>query len=295
MRARIACGPGRRVVLLATALAVLLVVVAQGTPAWALVPHGADQGPSSCSPLAAGGIFLSQDSTPEGVAVDQDTCTAFVTDLAKNEVYVISDQAGASNPVETIPLPAVDSESAVPIAVAADPVSGAVYVADQGADAVSVIQEASNPANDALEPSTMPLPATPEAIAVEPGAAPGSGTVFVAESSDQVSEISEQPGSTPTTIRLDTSGCSDLGPVAIAVDPDTGSVFIADYSAGDVSVISPGQPPTCVSLQSTGTLPDGIAVDPGTGKRVRDQQGFQHPVGAPGNQWRPGTPDRGDR
>ncbi len=127
--------------------------------------------------------------------------------------------AAAAAPMVTATIP-VGGESD---AVAANPMTGSVYVASQLANTVSVISGQTNTVT-----ATIPV-GNPQGTAVNPL----TGDVYVSNFNDgTVSVISGQTGTVTATIPVGS------GPVGVAVNPLTGAVCTANIGDDTVSVIS---------------------------------------------------------
>ena len=101
---------------------------------------------------------------------------------------------------------------------------GQLYVAQSGANSVTVVDAASN---DLL--ATIPVGSAPLRLA----ATPTGQTVYVVNNgSDTVSAISTASNTVTATIPVGT------GPTSLAVTPDGSRVFVANRTSGTVSVIS---------------------------------------------------------
>jgi YVTN family beta-propeller protein len=144
-----------------------------------------------------------------------------------------------------------------PDALAADPGTGTVYVADKKSAKVTVESE-----SDLGPVATVSVGHDPEGVAVDPG----TGNVYVADATapGSVSVINAS-----TCDAVDHSDCkistiAGLGdnPDGIAVDPTDGTVYVANRGSGNVSVISEasGAIVGTVTLGNK-TEPFGIAID----------------------------------
>jgi uncharacterized repeat protein (TIGR01451 family) len=233
-------------------------------------------------------ISLNAGADPVAVAVDPTTSTVFVTG-GSNNVSVISE---AQNPVDdtlasTISLSTAADPDPDPVAVAVDPDTGTVFVADNGFNSVSAISESTDDVTSisldsaSLDHCGQPTAIQPNGIAVDPD----TGTVFVTNGgfvdnanteSDNVSVISETDPQDPADDELecpiglpyqDNPNQGSI-PAAVAVDPETGTVFVTDSALGLVSVISEATDSitTNVTVPNLGNDPAlGVAVDPDTG------------------------------
>src|ERR1700722_12750126 len=141
---------------------------------------------------------------------------------------------------------AVGVQSA-PLAVALNPTTGQIYVANNGSGSVSVISGATE-----TVVATIPVGTTPSAIAVDAL----TNTIYVANSgSGSVSVIS---GATNAVIATVTVGTT---PSAIAVDPLASLVYVANSGTNNLSVIAEATN-TVSATVPTGTNPVAVAVNP---------------------------------
>jgi YVTN family beta-propeller protein len=267
-----------------------------------------NQGPGTVSVLAAntcnsndnGGCHspaatIHVGASPAGVAIDQATATAYVTNSGSNTVSVIdaatcnaTDQAGCGQ------TPATVTVGSSPLGVAVDQATDSVYVTESGTndegDTVAVINgaicNATSRAGCGQTPATVTVGEGPFGIAVNAS----TNTIYVTNTGqlfdggqvgDTVSVI--DGASCDGTV---TSGCGQTPakvtvgsyPFGVAVDAATNKVFVANNNGGDgpssLSVISGS---TCdatdvsgcavapLSLPGVGRAPHGIAFDPSTG------------------------------
>ncbi len=108
-------------------------------------------------------------------------------------------------------------------AVAANPLTGSVYVTNQLDNTVSVISGQTNTIS-----ATIPV-GSPQGMAVNPL----TGDVYVTNFNDStVSVISGQTNTVSTTIPVGSL------PISVAVNPPTGDVYVTNFNEGTVSVIS---------------------------------------------------------
>jgi YVTN family beta-propeller protein len=155
-----------------------------------------------------------------------------------------------------------------PGAVAANPLTNKIYVANLNQNTVTVIDGATN------NTTTVPTGAgsSPAAVAVNPVAVadldPGTkkSYVFVYVADLGSSSVTVIDGSTDTAV---TSVAVGAGPVALAVNPVTNIIYAANQTAGTVSVINvtvnKGVPTaTVVATVPVGKTPSAIAVNPVT-------------------------------
>src|SRR5215469_8288921 len=149
-------------------------------------------------------IRLGRASHPLAVAFDQRTRTAYVA------------RATVAGMVSVIRMHSRGKSTAIrvgntPVGIAADPVTGTVYVANESSNppSVSVINEATGTVT-----GTIDVGSGPDAVAADPG----TGTVYVANAgSSNVSVINEATGTVTGTIDVGSA------PDAVAADPRTGT------------------------------------------------------------------------
>jgi YVTN family beta-propeller protein len=124
---------------------------------------------------------------------------------------------------------------------------GQLYVAQSGANSVTVVNAASN---DLL--ATIPVGSTPLRLA----ATPTGQTVYVVNNgSNTVSAISTASNTVIATIPVGT------GPTSLAVTPDGSRVFVANPTSGTVSVISTASN-TVTATWTFAAGVNGVAVSP---------------------------------
>jgi len=134
-----------------------------------------------------------------------------------------------------------------PVAVAVNPVTGQIYVANNGSASVTVISGTSDNVV-----ATISVGTTPSAIAVDAF----TNTIYVANSgSGNVSVIS---GATNTVIATVTVGTT---PSAIAVDPLASIVYVANSGTNNLSVI-PEAANAVSATVPTGSNPVAVALNP---------------------------------
>jgi YVTN family beta-propeller protein len=176
-----------------------------------------------------------------------------------------------------------------PVAVAVNPTTGQIYVANNGSGSVSVISGASENVV-----ATIPVGTTPSAIAVDAltntiyVANSGSGNVSVINGATNIVTATVTVGTTPSAIAVDplasvvyvaNSGTNNLSviseatntvsatvttgtnPVAVAVNPQKHVIYVANKGSGNVSVIS-GASNTVSATVTAGTNPVSVAVNP---------------------------------
>jgi YVTN family beta-propeller protein len=220
---------------------------------------------------------------PSAVAVDPGLGTAYVTNIASNNVSVIDTATNAVT--ATIPVGTQPREMTV------DPTTHTAYVTNAESDTVSVIDEASEKVT-----ATVPVDA-PEGVAVDPG----EHSVYVADTIDNYVSVIDTVtdrvtqtipvGANPFAIAVDpvthtaytansigndvtvintatntvtaTIGNIDFS-LAIAADPATGTVYATEAGSGNVAVIKESTDAVTATI-AVGSDPRGIAVDPTSG------------------------------
>jgi YVTN family beta-propeller protein len=151
--------------------------------------------------------------------------------------------AYADNPILSLP------SGAYPYALAVNPNTNTIYVADYRLNVVSVINGSTNTVM-----ATVSVGGDPSSVAVNPN----TNTIYVANSSsNSVSVINGSTNTVTTTVSVGTD------PLGIAVNPNTNTIYVANYGSNSVSVIN-GSTNTVTTTVSVGTDPLGIAVNPNT-------------------------------
>ena len=153
---------------------------------------------------------------------------------------------------EATPLSSGQSNTTVsvglsPYGVAYDPSNGYVYVANWGANTISVID-----GNNNLVVATIKVGTGPYGIAFDPS----NGNLYVADSeSKQVSVIDGSNNSVVATIGVGTL------PSQVTYDSSTGYIYVTNHGSASVSVIDDSKN-TVVQNVTAGSSPWGIAFDP---------------------------------
>ncbi len=218
-------------------------------------------------------VGLVAEGVGQPVAVDSVTGVVFVANVQNGTVEAVSE--ASQSVVADIN---VGGAGYGPVAVAVDPVSGTVYVTEIGPPArvLVITEDPGDPAGDQVT-ATVTVPQGtegfdgPEGIAVLPGSAPGTGTVYVTNGAgDFVSVISEATNTVTSLIPIPAeNGSDDSYPMGITADPADGLVYVADQNDGDISVISgtslAGSFPLPLAGGATVVDPTAIAADPVTG------------------------------
>ena len=209
-------------------------------------------------------------ANPDAVAVDPATHTVYVangTSAGCGPLNNPESAPGCEDSVSVIDMSGLEPNTGTviatitnvgtnPDAVAVDPATRTVYVANAGDGTVSVIDESTNKVTG----TPIRVGANPDAVAVDPA----TRTVYVANAGDgTVSVIDESTNKvTGTPIRV------GANPDAVAVDPATHTVYVTNNAHQgllenrSVSVIN-GNQVTNIPLRLGGIL-RGVAVDPAT-------------------------------
>ena len=179
------------------------------------------------------------------------TVAAVVPLAAAAAAAVPASAAGGYTVTATIPV------GSYPADVATDSAAGTVYVANNIAGTVSVIDAATNAVT-----ATIPVGSGPFGVAVDSAA----GTVYVTDGiAGTVSVIDAATNAVTATITVPTpQSASAAYPYAVAVDPVAGTVYVSNSSSGSVSVIDEATNTVTATIE-LGIFPRGVAVDPVAG------------------------------
>ena len=185
-----------------------------------------------------------------GVAVNPITNQIYVgnTNLANsNNVTVLNGETNAFTATVNLELNPNLNES--PGAMAINPVTNKIYVAQPNINTVVVIDGATN------STTFVSAGTDPEPVAVNPV----TNEIYVGnyESSNTVVVIDGATDAT-TTVNIGAS------PYTLAVNPITNQIYVADYSSATVTVIDGTTNAT--TTVNAGTNPDALAVNPVTNK-----------------------------
>jgi DNA-binding beta-propeller fold protein YncE len=258
-----------------------------GTAGQASVPS---PGPASSSSLDG----------PLGVAVDN-AGDVFIADT-RNDVVEEVTSAGQLSILagETFKSgtpkagPATSTEVNSPAGIAVNPATGDVFLADTGNSLIEQITPAGSlsiVAGRATSGAPTPGPASLSALSNPSGVAfdPTNGLVFIADSGNDVIEevtpagqltiVAGQVGKSGKVVAGPATGTELGSPSGLAVDPNTGDLFIADGTndvieevtpAGQLSIVAgvvgkSGVPTTGPATSSDLGDPTGVAFDPTTG------------------------------
>src|SRR5579859_6714628 len=174
-----------------------------------------------------------------------------------NKVYVVSSGTNAANPgFITVIDGATNSTGTVnagtnPFAVATNPITGQIYVANRMSDNVSVIDGATNAV------STVNAGSFPVAVAVNLA----SNRIYVAnQKSNTVTVIDAANNNSTTPVGV------GVAPRALAVNPATNQIYVAnggdEINPSTVTVID--GPTNATTTVAAGVFPFAIAVNPAT-------------------------------
>ena len=153
-----------------------------------------------------------------GMAVNEGTHTLYATRLGNAELVVWDELSGG---IKTVPV------GAIPCAVAVNPATNMVYVANHGDDMVTVVDGAKN-----TRVATLHVGKQPQGIAVDPV----KNLVYVANKhGDSVSVIDAGQNRVVKTLQ------TGKNPYALAVDPSSGLVYVALEGPTAIEVIDPAK------------------------------------------------------
>jgi YVTN family beta-propeller protein len=155
---------------------------------------------------------------------------------------------GAPSVVGSIPL-----SSYYNVGVAADPVTGQIFVANQYYDSVDVYTPAG------AELASISEGTAPLAVAVDSA----TGRAYFIDNDGYLWVIDEASDSIVDEVYLPNYGV--YSPDAVAVDPTTDEIFVADQYSNEMVTID-GSSDQAVNISSVGYGADSIAVDAGTGR-----------------------------
>jgi DNA-binding beta-propeller fold protein YncE len=212
--------------------------------------------PAGCATLRPPTIHTGAD--PEGIVLDGQTQTLYTADEVDNTISVIdaarcnaADTRGCRHPAPAVAIPG-------PGASAADPAAHTAYVTT-GASGVAMINTSTCNAGHLAGCAHTPAQATVGTFPAGIAADLGTHTVYVANAGT---------GTTGTVSVLDagtcnathTTGCANLPtlrvpgghPDALAVNPATGTLYVATITAGGPNLISVFNAATCNATTATG-------------------------------------------
>ena len=161
--------------------------------------------------------------------------------------------AQAQIPPQTVP-----NAGQFPNAVAVNPVTNKIYIANSGSNNVTVVDGATNTFTTISDPTH---PTTPVAIAVNSL----TNLVYVANNgSNNVSVFSGAIGSTPAAYVTTITNGNGLGPSAIAVDAHLNQVYVTNSTSGNITIIN-GATNAITATRASGASPSAVAVNSATG------------------------------
>jgi DNA-binding beta-propeller fold protein YncE len=204
---------------------------------------------------------------PIAAAVNSVTNKIYVTNIVSNNVTVID---GASNSTTTIS----DPNMSTPNSVAVNPVTNKIYVANVGVFPgtpanVTVIDGATNSTTTITDPYLAPgIHTRGFSLAVNSA----TDKIYVADESDSNGKghVSVIDGSTNSVITV--TDPDAIAPVAVAVDPATntiyiangGSLFLSGSNPGSVTVIDGATDSITTVVDPKADVPNALAVNPET-------------------------------
>jgi YVTN family beta-propeller protein len=139
-----------------------------------------------------------------------------------------------------------------PFAIAIDPTTHKVYVANRDSNTVSVINETTDKVIG--KPITV---GTPTAIAIDPTTHKVYVTNFVSNTTLVINETTDKVIGKPIHV--------GIGPSAIAIDPTTHKVYVTNSRSNTVSVLDPNNHNKSIHI-TVEMNPSAIAIDPTTHK-----------------------------
>jgi YVTN family beta-propeller protein len=174
----------------------------------------------------AGAMF---GQTPTAVTINKTTNTVYVTGFNSNDVTAID---GPTNKTTNVPLQDVQD----PYTIGVNPVTNKVYVANQTSRSISVIDGATKAAFTISD-----LPGKPHDVAVNPITNKIYFPLFILYRGAQVGDdkeitglIAELDGATNALTFM----IAGITPYAVAVNPVTNKVYVANQDSDDVTVLT---------------------------------------------------------
>jgi YVTN family beta-propeller protein len=222
-------------------------------------------------------------NAPDGLAVDQQTDTVYVSNYNDNTVSIIDgatcNASVTSGCGQTAPTVAVGAGPSIP---AVNQATDTVYVPNFGGNTVSIIDgvtcNATVTSGCGQTPPTVTVGTNPDAVAVDPYShtvyvvnsnytGNYSGSVSVINSATCNAQVSSGCGQTPPTVTVGTF------PQTLAISLATSTIFVANYFGDSVSVIDGAACNATITAGCGGTpatievggLPLGPAVNEATG------------------------------
>jgi YVTN family beta-propeller protein len=247
----------------------------RGVRSWAFPgnwPRSAlDDGPVATPRTAA---TISVGAAPVGEALDPATHTLYVANVNDNTVSVINMAVcSATNTIGCNQTPTTVAIGSNPLALAVDQSTHTLYVANAGADYLSMLNtetcNATATGGCTASPTTVTVGSSPGPLAIDPS----TNTVYVPNTQGDTVSVLDAA----TCNATDPSGCGDVstitvgsGAQAVALDPQTHTGYVANFNDGTVSVINTA---TCNATVRFGCdqAPPTVAVGAGPDAVVVDQ------------------------
>jgi YVTN family beta-propeller protein len=160
-------------------------------------------------------------------------------------VLLVPESAGAQTLITTVPT------GLTPVAVAVNPVTNIIFVANRDSNSVTVINGVTNWSG------ALPVGSSPVAIAVNPA----TNKIYVANQGGNAA-VTVIDGATFSTVPIVTG---QLTPVAIAVNPVTNRVYVVNQNSNTVTVID-GYTNSVIANIWVGVHPDALAINAVTNK-----------------------------
>ncbi len=178
--------------------------------------------------------------SPEDIAVDQNRNTLYVANTGSNSISVIN---ATSNTKIGEDIPVGDS----PVAIAADAFSGRLYVVNGGSNSISVISTEDNTKiGEDIPVGDSPVGFFPEDIPP------------VVDSPEDIPPVVDSPEDIPPVDPYAGIYGANAASNAVAVDPNSGIVYVVNAASDTVAVISNN---TKIKDIPVGKSPVGLAVD----------------------------------
>jgi YVTN family beta-propeller protein len=154
----------------------------------------------------------------------------------------------ASSPATSQTLRTTIATGSRPAALAINPMTSKVYVANENSNNVTVIDEATN------STVTIPVGTYPIAIAINPG----TNRIYVTNQKSNDVTVIDGTSHTTAVVRAGSS------PLALAINSVTNKIYVANFHDNDVTVIDGNNNST--STIAVGACPSAVAVNSSTNK-----------------------------
>jgi len=219
--------------------------------------------------LTAGSSTATGGTIPMGLAVDPAGKFLFVANEASSNISVFSINGAALSKVAGSPFTTIPGGSTTPtdpVAVAVSPSGKWLYVANQSANNISVFSIASSgalapvvalPNSAGLGPTGLAIPASGAFLYV---ANAGSNNVSAFSICDKVVTSCANPNAPDGTLHEVSGSPFPAGqtPVAIAIDPSFGFLYVLDKGSNEVSQYSYATGTGVLTVLSPGTVATGL-------------------------------------